>query len=108
MARLADKQDWLANPSTVLHFDGELIGPTGHAGLAVGPAHETSSAIENARPAIRVNAGSAIAAGSAVVAIDDNALVSAGLAQAAGGLNVIGGNGLNSALLKNLNALKSF
>jgi hypothetical protein len=37
---MVDRQDWLANPATVMQFDGELVGPTGHAGLASRPESE--------------------------------------------------------------------
>lgn len=100
---LASKEDWLANPATLVPFQGELIGPAGQAGLAVRSALETGSPLE---AAIVVNAGSAIEPGSTVVAVDNNALASSGLARTAGGLNVVGGNGLNSALLKNVKAIK--
>lgn len=100
---MASKQDWLANTATVMQFDDELIGPTGRAGLAVRTSLESEGTT-----AINVNAGSAVASGSTVVVIDSSALASAGLAHTVGGLNVIGGNGLNSALLKNMNAVKGF
>lgn len=97
---LTSRQDWIANQSTVVQFDGELIGPRGRAGLAVLPSAEAGAA--DGAASINVNAGSALAPGSAIVATQKNALESAGLNQAAGGLNVIGGGGLNSALLKNV------
>lgn len=105
-ARFAPKSkpDWLANPATAVHFEGELIGPAGRAGLAVRPALEAAGAPDGG--AVNINAGSAIAPETAVVAVEANALAAAGLATAAGGLNVIGSNGLNSALLKNVNTLK--
>jgi hypothetical protein len=105
---MVSKLDWLVNAATVVQFNGELIGPTGHAGLAVRSSLETAGAPDSVATAININAGSAIAPGSTVVTIESNALVSGGLAPAAGGLNVVGGNGLNSALLKNVNALKGF
>jgi hypothetical protein len=89
-----------------MQFDGELIGPGGRAGLAVQPAFQPGAPGRSAAPTVNVNAGSAVAPDRAVVAVDSNALASSGLAAAASGLNVIGGNGLNSALLKNVNALK--
>jgi hypothetical protein len=103
---IVEKEDWLTNPATVMQFDGELIGPGGRAGLAVQPAFQAGPAAQSAAPAVNVNAGSAVAPDRTVVAVDSNALASSGLAAAAG-LNVIGGNGLNSALLKNVNALKN-
>jgi hypothetical protein len=103
--KIASKQDWLANPTTVIQFDGELVGPKGHAGLtALSAVKET----EEETPTVNINAGSAIAPDNAVVVTSRNTLASAGLTQASGGLNVIGGNGLNSALLNNTKALKSF
>jgi hypothetical protein len=59
----------MANPATVVQFDGELIGPTGLAGLAVQPARETGNALTDVATTVNVNAGSAIAPGSTVVAI---------------------------------------
>ncbi|MFN8471147.1 MAG: neuraminidase-like domain-containing protein [Anaerolineae bacterium] len=103
---ITDRQDWLANPATVVQFDGELVGPAGRAGLAIQPALAADGALDSAAPAIAVNAGSAIGPGQAVVAVDSSALASTGLAQGAAGLNIIGGSGLNSALLKNVSALK--
>ncbi len=102
---LVSKQDWLANPATAVQFEGELIGPLGRAGVAV---QDTLAAADGLAGAIAVNAGSAIAPDKAVVAVETNALASAGLATAAGGLNVIGSNGLNSALLKNVSTFKKF
>ncbi|MFN8499658.1 MAG: neuraminidase-like domain-containing protein [Anaerolineae bacterium] len=102
---LTERQDWLANPATVVQFDGELVGPTGRAGLALQPAL-AGDALDGAAPSVRVNAGSAIAAGQAVVAVDSAALAATGLAQGTAGLNIIGSSGLNSALLKNVTALK--
>jgi hypothetical protein len=98
---LSDKQDWIANQSTVVQFGGELIGPHGRAGLAVLTAGKAAAAAA-AGGSINVNSGSALPSGSSIVAVEQNALESAGLSQAAGGLNVIGGGGLNSALLKNV------
>jgi hypothetical protein len=103
---MVDKQDWLANPATVMQFDGELIGPTGHAGLALRSALETSGAHEEGTIALTVNAGSSITPDSTVVVTDNSAGAAAGLTQSTGGLNVIGGNGLNSALLKNVGVRK--
>ena len=101
---LASKQDWLANPATAVQFEGELIGPLGRAGVAVQDSFEAAGTA----PAININAGSAIAPDRTVVAVETNALASAGLTTGTGGLNVVGSNGLNSALLKNVNTLKKF
>lgn len=104
---LAPRQDWLANSQTLVQFDGELVGPAGRAGLTVQPL-EMVGGPEGAAPAITVNAGSAIAPGKSVVAVDTTALAAAGLSAGGAGLNIIGGTGLNSALLKNVNRAKVF
>jgi Neuraminidase-like domain len=104
---IVKKEDWLTNPATVMNFEGELIGPAGHAGLAIQPDEAVAGgAFEVARPVVNINAGSAVPPDGTVVALDSNALASAGLTTAASGLNVIGSSGLNSALLKNVNKLK--
>jgi hypothetical protein len=105
---LAPREDWLANPQTLVQFDGELVGPAGRAGLAIQPSAEVGAARDGAVPAITVNAGSAIAADRSIVAVDEVALSASGLSRDGTGLNVIGGTGLNSALLKNLNKTKGF
>jgi hypothetical protein len=99
---LAPKQDWLAHPATVMQFDGELVGPAGHAGLATVTGLQIGKDAAADGPSLNVNAGSAITPGGAVVAVDRTALSSSGLTAVSGGLNVVGGNGLNSALLKNM------
>jgi hypothetical protein len=100
---LLENRDWLANPGTVLHFDDALVGPTGRAELAVKAVNE--SAGNAGAPALNVNAGSAIAPGTAVVTAAPNALAAAGLSVAAGSINVVGSSGLNSALLGNARTL---
>jgi hypothetical protein len=104
---LAPRQDWLVNAQTLVQFDGELVGTAGRAGLTVRQA-AVVGAREEAGPAIAVNAGSAIAPSQSVVAVDTTALAAAGLSQNRTGLNIIGGAGLNSALLKNMNGAKAF
>jgi hypothetical protein len=99
------RQDWLVNPKTLIQLDGELVGAAGRSGLTVQPA-ERMSALEEAAPAITVNAGSAISSGTGVIATDTMALAAAGLSLGGAGLNIIGGTGLNSALLKNTNRTK--
>lgn len=102
---LTPRQDWLVNPQTLVQLDGELVGPAGRSGLTVQPV-ERMSALEEAAPAITVNAGSAISSGTGLVATDTMALAAAGLTLGGAGLNIIGGTGLNSALLKNANRAK--
>jgi hypothetical protein len=99
---IAPRQDWLANSQTLVQFDGELVGPAGRAGLSVQPVGAVNAG-EGPAPAITVNSGSAIVPGKSVVAIDTAALAAAGLSLRGAGLNIIGGAGLNSALLQNVN-----
>ena len=103
---LVGREDWLANPATVMQFDGELIGPRGHAGLASRSEIEVAGLPDDSVSTVRVNAGSAIAPGNTVVTTNHNALAVSGLASENGGLNVVGGRGLNSALLTNMKTQK--
>ncbi len=112
---IENKQDWLANPMTTVQFEGELIGPRGktdlvvQSALAVTNSQAVSQAVSQTNSltvAIAINTGSAISAESTVITRDSNALVAAELIQATSGLNVIGSNGLNSALLKNINSFQ--
>jgi hypothetical protein len=52
---------------------------------------------------VNVNPGSDLPSGSIVVLTDATILEQSGLAQVAGGLNIVGGSGFNSALTQNLN-----
>jgi len=98
-------QDWLVNSATVLQFGGELIGPAGRAGLAVVPAAQSGALAAGGALTVSVGAGSQLAPETALTATPGSALEASGLVQAAGGLNVIGGAGLNAALVKNLGRL---
>ena len=102
LVALDPKNDWLANPRTGLLFDGGVVAPRGRAEVAVVPAHEVARAAPDSVTPIAVAAGSAVAAGGAVVATQPNALERAGLATAATGLNVVGAGGLNAVLAGNL------
>lgn len=93
--------DWLVNPGTGLLFDGVLIGPTGRPGLEILPA----GGIAEADTQVNVNPGSGLASGSTVVLTGTTTLEQNGLTQVAGGLNVVGSAGFNSALEKNFNEL---
>ncbi len=101
---LADQVDWMTHPATVVQFGGELVAGTGRAGLAImegaaGAAAEATAAAAS----VAVNAGSAVAKNAALVVAEPDAFQLAGLGQAGGALNVVGGSGLNAALRKNLN-----
>jgi peptidoglycan hydrolase-like protein with peptidoglycan-binding domain len=98
-------QDWVVNPVTGLLFDGELIGPGGRAGWAILPSTEVAGAITEGGIPVNVHAGSGLAPGDTVVLTADNALEQAGLTPVAGGLNVVGSSGFNSALAQNFDML---
>ncbi|MBE0466280.1 MAG: hypothetical protein IBX71_03535, partial [Candidatus Desulforudis sp.] len=97
-------RDWLVNPGTVLEFDNVLIGPAGQPGLRIVTGEVAEAVAEGGLP-VNVNPGSSLASGGAVVLADAITLEQSGLIQAAGGLNVVGGAGFNSALEKNFNEL---
>ena len=99
------EHDWLVNPGTGLLFDGELIAPRGRPKVAVLPSVEAAGALAHGGLPVNVHVGSGIAPGITVVAATSDALDQAGLVQAAGGLNVVGSSGFNSALAQNFDAL---
>jgi ABC toxin N-terminal region/Neuraminidase-like domain len=96
LVRALVKQDWLINPRTGVDFGGELIGPTGRAGVQV----QTKSVTADAAPAgtVNVHPGSGFGTQSVAVLVDATAYANSGLEVGAAGLNVIGGAGFNSAL----------
>lgn len=94
--------DWLVNSITGLVFDGEVVGPQGHAGLEIVPSFEGLGAIIEGGIPIEAQAGSHLAAGDVLVIHDDTTFGQSGLTQQAGGLNVVGNAGLNSTLAQNV------
>lgn len=98
-------RDWLVNPGTGLLFDGVLIGPTGQPGMEILTAAEVAGAIAEGGTPVNVNPGSGIGAGSTIVLTGGTTLEKTGLTQVAGGLNIVGSAGFNSALEKNFNEL---
>jgi hypothetical protein len=96
-------RDWLVNPATVLEFEGVLIGPAGQTGMEILLADEVSGTIAEGGTPVNVNPGSGLASGSTVVLSGVTTLEQSGLTQVAGGLNIIGGIGFNSALTQNFN-----
>jgi hypothetical protein len=95
-------RDWLVNPGTGLLFDGAVIGPAGRPGVEILTGGATRGAAAGEKP-VHVNPGSDLAAGSAAVLTGDATLEQAGLAEVAGGLNIVGGGGFNSTLAQNFN-----
>jgi Neuraminidase-like domain/ABC toxin N-terminal region len=104
LVKMQPGQDWLVNPVTGLHFDGEVIGPAGRTGLAVVQPVGAVEALADGGIPINVHPGSKLASGSTVVAPASDALNRAGLVQT-GMLNIVGGSGFNSALAHNFDAL---
>ncbi len=93
------------NSGTLLLFDDELIALNGRPDVAVLSSAEAPDAFARGGLPVNVHAGSALAPGRIVVAMTSDALDQAGMVQAAGGLNVVGSSGLNSAMVQNFNAL---
>lgn len=96
--------DWLLNPGTGLLFNGVLIGPTGQPGLEILTTGFAGDVAGRGAP-INVNPGSGLASGSTVVLSDATTPDKTGLSLVAGGLNIVGSAGFNSALEKNFSSL---
>jgi hypothetical protein len=92
----------LINPGTGLLFDGALIGPAGRPALEILTGESGGVVAERGTP-VNVNPGSGVASGSSVVLMGATTLDESGLSQLAGGLNIVGSGGFNSALARNLN-----
>lgn len=91
--------DWLVNSATLLTFDDVLIGPAGQPGLEILPA----GVIAEGGLLVNVNPGSSLGAGSTVILNNVTIYKLNGLTQGAGGFNIVGGAGNNSALQQNYN-----
>jgi hypothetical protein len=98
-------QDWLVNPATGLLFEGELVGPGGRLNVTILPASEVGAAVAIGGSTVDVHPGSNIGSGANSVVLGSGSVENAGLKLVQGGLNVIGGAGLNSTLGQNLDAL---
>lgn len=95
-------EDWLVNPATGLMFGDELIGPAGRAGFEVLPADAVAGDIAAGGALVNLRTGNDSAPVYAVSTISDDSLQRKGLALTNGGINVVGGAGLNSGMLNNL------
>jgi peptidoglycan hydrolase-like protein with peptidoglycan-binding domain len=93
--------DWFINPKTVFLFEGVVIGPKGQAGLQVFST-ESAASVAQAGQNIKVNHASGLSRGMTLVSTSVTGKEEAGLFQGNGGLNIIGGAGLNSSLQQNL------
>ena len=96
------EHDWLVNPVTLVEYEGVLIGSIGQLGLEI----RTSGVSAEGGILVNVNPGSDLPSGSTVVLTDATTVQQSGLAQVAGGLNIVGRSGFNSALTQNLNESK--
>ena len=92
-------RDWLVNPGTAIKFGDVLVGPFGQPGIEIVAGLGAGAG----QGPVNIHPGSVLAGGSIVVLRDENTFSRSGLSATAGGLNVIGGPGLNSALEKNFN-----
>ncbi len=93
------QKDWLANPTTLIQFNGELIGQSGRTNLQVLSTAEAKQ-LQTAIP-IAVSPGSESA--GILVSAEQVASSAGSVVQATSVLNVIGSNGLNTALVKSVN-----
>jgi len=105
LIKMKTEQDWLINPGTGLLFEDGLISSRGRAQVAVLPTAEASDAIARGGQSVYVHTGSGLPPGRTLITIESDALGKADLVQAAGGVNVVGSSGFNSALAQNFNAL---
>ena len=92
-------RDWLVNPGTAIKFGDVLVGPFGQPGIEIVAGLGAGAG----QGPVNIHPGSVLADGSIVVLRDENTFSRSGLNATAGGLNVIGGPGFNSALEKNFN-----
>ncbi|MFD7712867.1 neuraminidase-like domain-containing protein [Streptomyces sp. NPDC059786] len=105
LVKLRAADDWLVNAATALLFDGDLVGPQGRLDVTILPTTELGSAVAVGGSMVDVHPGSGIGPGSATVLTGTAGVEKGGLKQVQGGLNVIGGAGLNSTLAQNVGAL---
>ena len=97
--RIESKIDWVTDPATVLRFDDHFIGQEGGIDLKVLPA---GTNVSDFGTLVNVNPGSELVSDSVVVAYGERKLGAGRFQLPEGGLNVVGGGGMNSALLRSL------
>lgn len=105
LVKVKPGEDWLVNPATGLLFDGELVGPGGRLDATILPATDVGAALAVGGSTVDVHPGSSIGSGSTSVLLGTGSVEKSGLKRVQGGLNVIGGAGLNSTLGQNVDAL---
>jgi hypothetical protein len=94
-------RDWLVNPGSVIKFGDVLIGPTGQPGLEIRGGADPAIGFGH----VNASPGSNLASGARIVLRDAESFARSGLREIGGGLNIVGGGGLNSALEKNFTDL---
>ena len=96
-------RDWLVNPVSVVKFGDVLIGQAGQPGIELSTVTDQ---VHDGRQ-INVRPGSDVGAGTIVSVRDETSFAASGLRADLGGLNVVGGAGLTSALEKNLTDVRN-
>jgi hypothetical protein len=88
----------MINPGSVIKFSDVLIGPTGQSGIEIRPSTDPATGLG----LVNAGAGGDLANGNRIVLTDTASFARSGLREVAGGLNLVGGAGFNSALRENL------
>jgi hypothetical protein len=95
------KIDWLTNPATVLRFGDRVVGQVGGLHPSVITAGTRSADLA---ASVNIAPGDVLTPRGVTAAPGISGLAAGGAAPS--GLNVVGGGGLNSALVKNIDALR--
>lgn len=96
LPRLSSVGDWLVNRATLVRFDGQLIGPQGQIPLTF---EQATPAMSRLGVPVRVNSAGAIDTAQVAVLGEGLTLEQVGLTQPASGLHVVGGAGVNKAMM---------
>ena len=94
-------RDWLVNPGSMIKFGDVLIGPMGQPGIEIRASSDPATGLSR----VSGGPGGDLASGSNMVLKDPESFARSGLREIAGGLNVVGSAGFNSALKKNMTDL---
>lgn len=104
---LVINEDWVVGKGIVYYFDGQFIGESGMTNMQIISANEVSSVLAEGGRLIPFLPGSAVGTGFSVVLKNHADLETMGLELGKDGIGIVGGSGLNSALLKNAAAKKN-
>jgi len=94
-----EKVDWLVNPGTIIRFDDHLIGSLGQVPLTV---EQVTQETLPGGVLVQVNTASAVGAADVAVLGGGLTLAQVGLAQPAGGIQIVGVGGVNEGLMHNV------